>query len=98
MYERLTPKEIARIKLEKRRNRIRHLRQVVATGAVTLVAVFSGVILTRSITDQSTKSQAAVVTASQPTTDDESTTSDPATSTSTPESAPTPTPVVTSQS
>lgn len=102
MYERLPPKEIARIKRERRLSRIRHLRQVVATGAVSLVAIFSGVLLTRSLTEQSSSSQAvvsrpAVVATSPPAgeSEDDSDTAAPAT---TPAPAPTPTPVVTSQS
>lgn len=107
MYERLTPKEIALIKREKRKARIRHIRQFVATGAVTLVALFSGVILSRSLTGGTTAGDTAPVTLGQAqvssgddetSDDDETLTPETSTTTTVPDPAPSPTPVVTSQS
>jgi len=65
MCESLSPKEIARIKLAHRKSKIRQLRQVVATGAVVLVVLFSGVILTRSLTGRQSPNQASATALSQ---------------------------------
>lgn len=114
MNESLPPKELARIRREGRNSRIRRLRRLVATCTVSLVALFSGILMTRALIAQSptagTDSISRSLTASVdlggllPTSDDDDHESDDDDDGSSASAAPAeattsaPTPVVTSQS
>jgi|GEM_PF-5718445 len=94
MYESLPPKELARIKREGRIARVRRIRQFVASGAVSLVALFSVALLTRGLVEQTSATQPAVVARNLSTSQ-----AQPASvTTPAPAPAPAPAPIVTSQS
>ena len=52
MMEELSKKELAKAKIQARRLRISNIRRRVATGAVMLVALFTGLVMYRSIDQQ----------------------------------------------
>lgn len=59
MIEELNKKELAEAKRRARRLRIRNIRRKIASGAVMLVALFSGLALYRSIDQQNTDTATA---------------------------------------
>ena len=110
MNEALTPKQLAAIKMNARKNRIRNIRRRVAISVATVSALFSGIILVGALNQQSQAANQAGTTSiastrtfnsSQQTAD---TTQAPVTTTTVPTttvpvtSTPTPPPVTTSQS
>ena len=108
MNEALTPKQLAAIKMQARKTRIRNIRQRVAISVATVSALFSGIILVGALNQQSQGSNQAGTTSiastrtfnsSQQTADTVQVpvTTAPATTT-TVAPAPTPPPVTTSQS
>ena len=53
MNEALTPKQLAAIKMNARKTRIRNIRQRVAISVATVSALFSGIILVGAVNQQS---------------------------------------------
>ena len=53
MNEALTPKQLAAIKMQARKNRIRNIRQRVAISVATVSALFSGIIFVGALNQQS---------------------------------------------
>lgn len=53
MNEALTPKQLAAIKMNARKTRIRNIRQRVAISVATVSALFSGIILVGALNQQS---------------------------------------------
>ena len=96
MNEALTPKQLAAVKMNARKARIRNIRQRVAISVATVSALFSGIILVGALNQQSQNTTTSIAStrtfdASQQT----AATSRAATSTSPTTTAP---PVTTSQS
>ena len=58
MMEELSKKELAQAKIQARRLRISNIRRRVATGAVMLVALFTGLVMYRSIDQQAANTTA----------------------------------------
>lgn len=71
MIEELSKKELAEAKRQARRLRISRIRRRVATGSVMLVALFSGLVLYRSLDQQATTAE-TTTTASVTRSDEES--------------------------
>lgn len=65
MMEELSKKELAEAKRQARRLRIRNIRRRIASGAVMLVALFSGLALYRSIDQQTATATTASVSQSE---------------------------------
>lgn len=63
MMEELSKKELAEAKKAARRLRISNIRRRVATGAVMLVALFTGLVLYRSVDQQAANTDSATTTA-----------------------------------
>ena len=58
MMEELSKKELAQAKIQARRLRISNIRRRVATGAVIMVALFTGLVMYRSIDQQAANTTA----------------------------------------
>ena len=71
MMEELSKKELAEAKKAARRLRISNIRRRVATGAVMLVALFTGLVLYRSVDQQAANTDSATTTAAVTKSDEE---------------------------
>ena len=60
MNEALTPKQLAAIKMNARKTRIRNIRQRVAISVATVSALFSGIILVGAVNQQSQTSTTSI--------------------------------------
>ena len=60
MNEALTPKQLAAIKMNARKARIRNIRQRVAISVATVSALFSGIILVGALNQQSQTSTTSI--------------------------------------
>ena len=60
MNEALTPKQLAAIKMNARKTRIRNIRQRVAISVATVSALFSGIILVGALNQQSQTSTTSI--------------------------------------
>ena len=67
MMEELSKQELAKAKIQARRLRISNIRRRIATGAVMLVALFTGLVMYRSIDQQVANTNTAANTSTNAT-------------------------------